>query len=91
MKKPEETIHDNLAERKHDQWIDWSECPMCVYYKSIFEPFMFCPMCGTMMDLGNELYLCDPDKNTECKKQSCFINGGPCKYTTKERCKKDEE
>lgn len=32
----------------------------------------------------NVLYLCDPDKNTECKKTSCFRNGGPCFSTEDE-------
>ena len=26
-------------------------------------------------------WLCDPDKNKECRKTSCFINGGPCRCT----------
>lgn len=29
----------------------------------------------------NFLYLCDPEKNTECNKKSCFINSGPCNKT----------
>lgn len=29
------------------------------------------------------LYICDPNKNTECSKTSCYINGGPCFHTTK--------
>jgi hypothetical protein len=29
----------------------------------------------------NVLYLCDPDKNPECKKTNCFLNGGGCKST----------
>ena len=29
-----------------------------------------------------EFYVCDPDKNTECRKgPGCRINGGPCRYT----------
>lgn len=27
------------------------------------------------------LYKCDPEKNTECKKNFCFIRGGGCRYT----------
>ena len=27
-------------------------------------------------------YLCDPEKNTACKKTGCHINGGPCSCTT---------
>ena len=30
----------------------------------------------------NLLYFCDPSKNTECKKGGCYLNGGPCRYTT---------
>lgn len=28
-----------------------------------------------------DLYLCDPDKNTECKKTWCYRNGGECIHT----------
>lgn len=28
------------------------------------------------------LYICDAVKNTECKKRSCYINGGVCMMTT---------
>ena len=28
-------------------------------------------------------YECDPEKNTECTKEGCFINGGECSRTTK--------
>lgn len=31
------------------------------------------------------LYLCDPRKNRRCNKTSCYIYGGPCKYTSKKR------
>lgn len=27
-------------------------------------------------------YLCDPEKNTECSKSHCWLNGGLCKITT---------
>lgn len=27
-------------------------------------------------------YICNPYKNTACKKTNCHINGGPCKHTT---------
>lgn len=26
-------------------------------------------------------YKCDPNKNKECKKHECFINGGECRLT----------
>ncbi len=28
------------------------------------------------------LFVCDPEKNTECTKESCYINGGECHHTT---------
>ena len=28
------------------------------------------------------LYYCDPEKNTECPKTNCHINGGDCRLTT---------
>lgn len=28
-------------------------------------------------------YVCDPAKNTACRKTNCHINGGPCIHTTK--------
>lgn len=27
------------------------------------------------------LYLCDPTKNKQCNKKSCYLHGGPCKAT----------
>lgn len=36
--------------------------------------------------MDSEIWLCDVDKNTECRKMGCFINGGPCMCTTKEEC-----
>ena len=36
-------------------------------------------------------YLCDPEKNTECRKTMCFQKGGLCKKTSNpEYAKKDE-
>lgn len=32
---------------------------------------------------GRKVYKCDPDKNTECTKENCFINGGECSGTMK--------
>ena len=26
---------------------------------------------------------CDPQKNEECKKTNCYLNGGECRYTRK--------
>lgn len=31
---------------------------------------------------------CDPSKNTDCRKTECYVNGGPCKRTTKRECRK---
>ena len=35
-----------------------------------------------------KLYICDPEKNTCCSKSGCWINGGECKFTNKERFRK---
>lgn len=29
-----------------------------------------------------ETYPCDPEKNKDCGKQSCYLHGGPCRLTT---------
>lgn len=29
-----------------------------------------------------QFFTCDPDKNVNCKKTACYINGGPCMQTT---------
>lgn len=39
-----------------------------------------------LMKLANSnkkgsLYLCDAEKNINCKKKSCYLNGGPCTQT----------
>lgn len=36
-------------------------------------------------------YFCDPTKNINCSKTSCYINGGPCRATTKEEYSMDGE
>ena len=35
---------------------------------------------------GTYIYECDPDKNTECSKVGCYLNGGCCLFTTKQEC-----
>ena len=30
------------------------------------------------------LYYCDPMKNSNCPKTSCYMHGGPCECTTQE-------
>ena len=43
-------------------------------------------MTETMKSLfAEDLYLCDPDKNTECTKEGCYIHGGECYLTRDER------
>lgn len=36
-------------------------------------------MCDVMHD---DLYLCDPEKNTQCRKNECYIYGGECHLTS---------
>ena len=44
-----------------------------------------------MIDIaGEDLYLCDPDKNTECTKEGCYIHGGDCHLTRDEKFKDSE-
>ena len=32
-------------------------------------------------EIGENGIVCDPDKNTECKKTACYRNGGECIHT----------
>ena len=43
-------------------------------------------MAGLKLIQGR-LYLCNPDKNTECKKTTCYRNGGDCMLTKEEQFK----
>ena len=36
---------------------------------------------GKEIERSDIIYLCDPVKNTRCKKTGCYINGGKCKHT----------
>lgn len=38
----------------------------------------------------SDLYLCDPDKNTECKKTECYRNGGECVHTVHKKYRRVE-
>ena len=89
--KSNQKIRDDASEVRHGYWKDYSECSVCGYFKSLFLPFAYCPICGTKMDAEHELFLCDPEKNNKCLKQSCFINGGPCRLTTRENFKKEDK
>ena len=51
-----------------------------------------CPQCGKILSanvMPDNTYECDPEKNTECTKEGCFINGGPCHMTVYEEFKKE--
>ena len=37
----------------------------------------------------NGLYICEPEKNTGCKKSNCFKAGGQCYMTTNKEFRKD--
>ena len=37
---------------------------------------------------SDTLYHCDPEKNTECPKKHCHINGGDCHLTTHRKYRK---
>ena len=38
------------------------------------------------MNGGQIYYRCDTEKNTECRKRSCYKCGGPCRVTKKTDC-----
>ena len=91
----------DVVERTRGKWEvcgtfdDFLKCSCCGYKKPWNEEvFNFCPSCGAEMEKANEtppnIYECDPNKNTECTKESCFINGGPCCLTVYEEFKKEE-
>jgi len=40
-----------------------------------------------LIDFYLHTYRCDPEKNKECRKTGCYINGGPCKRTSKKECR----
>ena len=51
-----------------------------------------CPQCGRIIGadvMSDNTYECDPEKNTNCTKEGCFINGGPCHMTVYEEFKKE--
>lgn len=37
--------------------------------------------------IQGKLFFCNPDKNKECKKSSCYRNGGDCMVTKREECR----
>ena len=34
-------------------------------------------------NVPSNVYICDPEKNNECSKTHCYINGGECMCTTR--------
>lgn len=40
---------------------------------------------------GKEVFLCDIDRNVECKKTYCIRHGGECFLTKKQEIRKKEE
>ena len=66
------------------------ECPFCGAELPQSENVIILENDGTY-SVGN-IYECDPEKNTECNKRGCFINGGECRHTTRvEYAKEDRE
>lgn len=35
------------------------------------------------------IFWCDPKKNVNCRKDGCYIHGGPCRFTTNPKCAKE--
>lgn len=38
---------------------------------------------------NDDIYMCDPEKNTECTKTGCYINDGPCHFTCNKEFEKE--
>lgn len=38
-------------------------------------------------EMYDDLFLCDPEKNTKCRKTECYINGGECHLTSQKECR----
>lgn len=38
-----------------------------------------------------ELFFCDPEKNVDCAKQECHLNGGACFFTVHKQYALDQE
>lgn len=59
-------------------------------YKDILEGFNI-----SMKELKkykeNALFICDPDKNKECKKTNCYKNGGECMQTNNINYRKENK
>lgn len=80
------------------EWDYNDSCWHCTNCKAVLEPadvsahyYSFCYHCGHHMTLEQprELYYCDPNKNTKCRKDACFINGGECRSTLDRKCAKE--
>lgn len=48
-------------------------------------------MTKTIEVFDDVLYVCDPDKNTECSKEGCYIHGGACCLTRNELFRVNED
>lgn len=47
---------------------------------------------GIVTDLPPVMaFECDPEKNRDCRKTGCYINGGECRLTTKKEYAKETE
>lgn len=62
-------------------------CILCG--EEIPEGRQVCPICEH--ELKTRVYYCDAQKNTQCKKTGCYINGGPCMLTTDSRYRRKED
>lgn len=49
------------------------------------------PLIRSNINTGEELYICDPRKNVECRKTNCYWYNGPCMSTTDKRFALNQE
>ena len=54
------------------------------------ESIVDAPTVGSTTVKLSAIYLCDPDKNTECKKTMCYRNGGECVHTVHKKYRRFE-
>ena len=74
---------------ERDVVMDIWEGDLFRYYGELVVAWMPFPKPWNGVDLS-VLYLCDPDKNTECKKTACYRNGGECIHTAHKKYRRVE-
>lgn len=59
------------------------------WLEDLVQTYDFCDECMSQLEFWlntPEIFVCDPRKNQDCKKTSCYIHGGPCQMTLDKEC-----